>query len=110
MLSRAMIIIVLKIFFGFKVMGRENVPKEGGFILAPNHVSYLDPPVAGSACPRMVYFLAKEDLFKVPLLAQWMRAVGCMSIKYGASDRHVLNEAVNLLKQGKCICIFPEGM
>jgi len=108
--SRSLIILFLKVAFGFRVKGRENVPKTGGFILAPNHTSYLDPPVAGSACPRMVYFLAKEELFTAPLLGTWIRLVGCLPVSRKLGDRHVIRKAVEYLKEGKCVCIFPEGM
>ena len=63
-ISRLALLIFLKIFFRLKVEGQENIPKKGGFILAPNHTSYLDPPVAGTASPRMVTFMAKEELFE----------------------------------------------
>jgi 1-acyl-sn-glycerol-3-phosphate acyltransferase len=97
------------IFWGFTVEGKKNVPSTGGFILAPNHVSFLDPPVVGSACPRKVYFLAKIELFSVPLLSFWMKEVGVMPLYHSAHDKSSLKKAVELLKSGECVCIFPEG-
>lgn len=108
--SRLIFLIFLKVFFRLKVTGQENIPKNEGFILAPNHVSYLDPPVVGSAWPRMITFMAKEELFTSSLLRAWIKRVGCIPVKGGSGDRHSLRRAVELLKQGECVCIFPEGM
>ena len=55
--------IIFKIFFGFRIKGREVFPKTGPFILASNHASNLDPIAVSAACPRRVYFIAKEELF-----------------------------------------------
>jgi 1-acyl-sn-glycerol-3-phosphate acyltransferase len=108
--SKFLVYIFFKLFVGFNVEGAENVPQKGGFILAPNHVSYMDPPVVGTACPRRVYFMAKVELFKVPILSQWMKGVGTIPLKHGAGDRGSFKKAVELLKNGECVCIFPEGM
>ena len=59
--------IVSKLVFRIKVTGQENFPKEGGFLLATNHISYYDPLQAGSWAPRQMYFLAKKELFKSPI-------------------------------------------
>ena len=107
--SRALIKFFFSIFWGFTVEGRDNVPASGGFILAPNHVSFLDPPVVGSACPRKVYFLAKIELFSVPLLSPWMKGVGVIPLHHSVQDRTSIKKAVELLKNGECVCIFPEG-
>ena len=109
-LSRFLIRLFFKVCIGFKVKGAEHVPEQGGFILAPNHASYMDPPVVGSACPRKVYFMAKSDLFDVPLLGRWMSGVGVISLNLDSPGRSSLKKAVEYLKNGNCVCIFPEGM
>lgn len=108
--SRGLLKIFLKTFYAFTVLGEENIPKKGGVILAPNHVSYLDPPAAGSACGRPVTFMAKEELFHAPILKYWFRGVGCIPVARGAGNRRVLREAIRRLEMGECVCIFPEGM
>lgn len=108
-ISRAIILIFLKIFFRFSVSGRENIPEQGGFILAPNHVSYFDPPAVGSACPRKVHFMAKQELFEVPVLKYWMRAVSTFPVRRGQADRGALRKAVEILQRGDVVCVFPEG-
>lgn len=107
--SRNFLWLILKLLFRMRVSGVEHVPKTGGFILAPNHQSYWDPPAIGSASPRKVYFMAKEELFRIPLLAPWMRAVGTFPVKRGRPDRRALRHAADLVKQGECLCVFPEG-
>ena len=100
-ISRFLIFVFLKIVFRLKVIGQENLPKTEGFILAPNHVSYLDPPATGSAVPKRVWFMAKEELFTESALKYWIKAVGCIKVNHGASDRHAIRLAVSLLKKGE---------
>jgi len=103
--------VIFKLFYDFKVQGQEHLPKEGGVILAPNHSSYLDPPVLGSASPsdKQVFFMAKAELFDIPILKTWMKKVGVFPVKRGASDHHAIKNAVEILKRGGWLGIFPEG-
>ena len=77
-LSREFFRCLLTIIAGLRVIGGENVPETGGVILAPNHLSYLDPPVCGMGMKRHARFMAKEELFRPPL-GYWVRAVGFFS-------------------------------
>lgn len=95
--------------FGLEVRGQEHVPKRGPFILASNHTSFLDPPVLGAACPRRLSFMARENLFTVPLLAAFMRGVHVISLKRGESDIAAIREAMIRLGRGEAVAIFPEG-
>ena len=105
-------IALLKVIYaatgGIKLVGLENVPKTGGLILAPNHISMADPPAIGTHFPRQVHYMAKEELFKFPLGA-WIRGVGSFPVRRGTADRRALKHAFDLLEQGKVVCIFPEG-
>jgi len=92
-----------------KVEGLENLPRQGGFILAGNHQSYLDPPIVGSSVPKQVYFMAKEELFKVPVLKTLITAQQAFPVKRGSADRKALSKALELLSQNKVVGIFPEG-
>jgi len=91
------------------VEGVENLPLQGGFILAGNHQSYWDPPVVGTGVPRQVYFMAKEELFKVPILKTMITAQQAFPVKRGSADRRAIARALELLSQGKVVGIFPEG-
>lgn len=108
-ISRNLLFIFLKIFFGLKVRAKENFPSQGGYIIAANHVSYLDPPVAGAACSRHVRFMAKQQLFSIPVLGSWMRAVGTIPVRRGFADRRALKNSVEILNNGGVVCVFPEG-
>ncbi|MDI3279857.1 MAG: lysophospholipid acyltransferase family protein [Bacillota bacterium] len=97
------------LLFRLKVLGAENLPRRGGALLAANHVSLLDPVVLGAAVRRRVYFMAKEELFRHPLLAALIRSLGAFPVRRGTADRRALNRATQLLAQGKVVGIFPEG-
>lgn len=99
----------MKLMFGLKVAGSKNVPKRGAFILAANHSSYLDPPAVGVACPRKVHFMARHDLFQVPVLGQWMVSVGAFAVKRGSADISAMKEAIRCLKKGDGLVLFPQG-
>lgn len=108
-ISRLLLLTLIRLVFRWRVEGSENIPRQGPVILCANHRSYWDPPVMGSAATRQVHFMAKEELLRVPLLGGWMRAVGVVSLKRGSGDLGSLRRALDLLKEGKVIGIFPEG-
>jgi 1-acyl-sn-glycerol-3-phosphate acyltransferase len=94
---------------GLKGIGRENVPKQGGVIIAPYHVSNLDPPAVACTCPRRLNFMAKEELFKVPILGPIIRSLDAFPLKRGEGDTEAIRHAISQLEAGKTIIIFPEG-
>jgi 1-acyl-sn-glycerol-3-phosphate acyltransferase len=98
-----------KIFNPVHVVGKDNVPKDGGLILCCNHINNLDPPLLGSASPRVVHFMAKAELFEVPILGSLVRRVHAFPVKRGSSDKQALKTGMKLLKEGQTIGIFPEG-
>ena len=93
----------------WEVSGREHVPDSGGVLLIANHTSYADPPIAGPACPRPVNFMAKSELFRIPLLSAFIRRTHAFPVRRGAADQHALRRAVRLLQRGQVLLIFPEG-
>lgn len=107
--ARGVVKTVLFPFYRVKVVGRENFPKEGGVLICSNHISNLDPPVVGIASPRSLYFMAKEELFSVPVLKGILPKINAFPVKRGFSDRQALRTALNLLKDGKVVGLFPEG-
>jgi len=92
-----------------RYIGVENVPKQGGVIIAPNHISYADPPIIGAGLPRQTHFMAKSELFAVPVLGFLIRGVGSFSVRQNTADRAALRKAIDLLGRGRAVCIFPEG-
>lgn len=100
--------IFFRIIYRLKVIGSEKIPINGGVIIAANHVSYLDPPVIGVALKRQAVFMAREGLFKIPLLGLFIRAFS-IPIKRGKPQPSTIKEVIKRLKNGEVIVIFPEG-
>lgn len=97
------------ILFRVKVYGKENVPMDGPMIMAANHMSNFDPPIAGTYMPRPVAYMAKEELFH-PAIAGWIISqLYAFPVKRGAADRGAIKAALGILKQGLCLGVFPEG-
>ena len=94
---------------GCKVRGVENFPSEGPVILAINHVSNWDPIVAASSLPRQVYFMAKEDLFSIPVLGWIFSKLGAFPVKRGQGDMNAIRQSLGILKEGRVLGLFPEG-
>lgn len=100
---------LLKPIYRFEVIGADKFPKEGGILLCSNHIDNLDPPVVGINAPRPVNFMAKEELFNLPLLKSILPGVRAFPVKRGMSDRDALRRAIKLLKDGEVVGLFPEG-
>ncbi len=94
--------------FRIEAYGLENIPKEP-CIVASNHRSHLDPPVLNAVFPEPLKFLAKEELFKVPLLGKLLPHMGALPVRRGSGDLEVLELAMELMHFGCKVCIFPEG-
>ena len=108
--SRLIYKIILYCFFDFKVTGCENIPKKGPFIMVSNHGSYADPAVMGvSCCTVPITFIAKSELFDKSLFGRWIKTVGCISIPRHSGSPRPLRQALEKLKNGGVIGIFPEG-
>jgi 1-acyl-sn-glycerol-3-phosphate acyltransferase len=93
----------------WRVTGREHIPRTGAAILAANHLSYLDPPLLGSAIWRPAWFMAKAELFAIPGLKQLCRGLHAYPVRRGAADRAALKHTLDLLSHGEMVAIFPEG-
>jgi 1-acyl-sn-glycerol-3-phosphate acyltransferase len=94
---------------GWEVRGREHMPREGGLIVASNHASFWDPPLVGTAAARELHFLAKEELFRTPVLGPLIRAVNAIPIRRGVADLSGLAKAMDVLRAGGALLMFPEG-
>lgn len=108
-LGRSISSILSSMLFPIEVSGIENVPKRGGFILASNHLSNLDPVVLGIACPRELYFMAKEELFKNKFFGWIIKNCNAFPVKRGRADLSAVKEAIDLVNHGRVLLIFPEG-
>jgi glycerol-3-phosphate dehydrogenase (NAD(P)+) len=96
------------LYFRVRRLGREHIPG-GGVILAANHRSFLDPFAIGSCIPRPIYFVAKQELFRNPLIGWFLNCMGAFPIRRGESDEESMETALRLLERGEAVVIFPEG-
>ena len=96
--------------FNIRVVGRENEPDEGGFIVCGNHTSATDAIVLCYAFRKhQVRFMAKKELFKIPLLAPLIKFLGAFPIDRGGSDVGAIKKSVGMVKEGSCMGMFPQG-
>ncbi|MFD0958793.1 lysophospholipid acyltransferase family protein [Paenibacillus chungangensis] len=106
---RSLLGIIYKLLFRLEAQGLEHIPAEGPVILASNHISNLDPPTVGIYVKRKVHFMAKEELFKVPVFGALITAFGAFPVKRGGVSKDAIKSAITLVDSGKVLGIFPEG-
>lgn len=92
-----------------KAYGKENLPEKGGFILASNHVSNLDPVALGVACPRALNYMAKHELFSNPLASWVLYHSNAFPLKRDTADLSAIKEAIRRVKAGSGLLLFPQG-
>jgi len=98
-----------QIFFRFRVIHRERMIQSGPVILAMNHQSYLDPPLAGTTCDRAIYFLARRTLLDVPLLGWVLPKLNVIPVNQEGVDRSAIKAVIRVLQAGNGVLVFPEG-
>ena len=96
------------LYFRLPHLGREHIP-DGGVILAANHRSFLDPFAIGCCIGRPIYFVAKEELFKNPIVGWFLNCLGAFPVRRGHSDLESVATSLALLERGQAVVIFPEG-
>lgn len=100
---------LLHLLFGYRVEGAEKVPEEGPVILAANHLSILDPIAIGAGVKRPVSFLARADVFRLPLLSWLLPRLYAIPVERGTGDLSAIKGAIRALEKGMAFGIFPEG-
>ena len=107
--SKIIVFPIFKFLFRGELVGANNIPDENSFIIVSNHGSLLDPPFIGHALGRKVSFMAKQELFKIPLLSQIIKACGAYPVKRGLVDKNSIIIASNKLFNNEIIGIFIDG-
>ena len=97
------------LIFRLRVHGKENMPTEGGVIVALNHKSAWDAVLAITLLPRRLNFMAKKELFKNPLLGGILKWAGAFPVARGTSDLSAIKAAFSILRAGHVLAMFPEG-
>lgn len=100
---------VFRIGFRYRVIGAEKIPATGGVIVAANHISNFDPPILGVALPRPVSYMAKKELFALPVLKTILPWLAAFPVDREAGGTAALRAALRMLKEGRCVGVFPEG-
>lgn len=107
--ARSVVNMIYKPLYRIQTIGQENIPKEGSVLLCSNHISNFDPIVVGITTPRPVHFMAKEELFRVPVFGKLVPHLNAFPVKRGMSDREALRKGLAVLKEDKVLGLFPEG-
>lgn len=99
---------VFRLFMRVHAVDAQNVP-DGPLVLCANHCSNVDPVILGSTCPRQLHYMAKVELFRVPFLGPLITALGAFPVRRGQGDRAAIQTALQVVKQGEVLGMFPEG-
>ncbi len=106
---RLVAFLLARLLFRVEVRGAEHVPPTGTAMIVANHSSVLDPPIVGAVAPRPLHFMAKAELFSIPLLGRLIRAVNARPVRREGADARALREALRILESGHALLVFPEG-
>lgn len=107
--SRWLLRVMLYVCFRIRTVGTEYEPLSGPVIICSNHRSSLDPPFVGCFLKRKVHFMAKAELFKVPVFSSMIRSYGAFPVQRGGMTMDTMKSAIKLLKDGRMMAVFPEG-
>ncbi|MFF2090133.1 lysophospholipid acyltransferase family protein [Paenibacillus sp. NPDC058174] len=108
-ICRFLLLVIYNVIFRLEAVGKENIPAEGPVVLASNHLSNFDPPTVGIKLKRKVHYMAKQELFDVPVFGPLIRELGAFPVKRGGVSKEAIRSAIGLLQQGEVMGIFPEG-
>ncbi len=96
-------------YFGWEIHGRERMPMSGPVLLAANHESYIDPGAIGSSVDREVHYLARENVFRIPLFGTLLRKVNAIPVNQEGGAMAGLRAGLEVLEGGNALLLFPEG-
>ena len=100
---------IIRRMFRVQIVGAEHEIQSGAYLLCCNHLSLHDAQILGASLKRQLHFIAKAELFSVPLLRHLVRALGAIPVKRGAHDVEMVRTALRMLAEGEVVAIFPEG-
>ena len=100
---------IFRLIFNVRVIGKENVPSEGGVLLCPNHIAAIDVISIGAVCPRQITCIAKKEAFSIPVIGSIIKGLGAVKIDRGGADVGAIKAAVSAIENGKTVTIFPQG-
>lgn len=101
--------VLAQLFYRFRILHRERMIQSGPVIVAMNHESFFDPPLAGNACDRPIYFLAKKSLMRAPVLGWLLPKLNVIPVDLEGTDRSAIKALIRVLQSGHGALVFPEG-
>ena len=109
--AHALLAPLIRLCLRVRIHGRENIPSKGGAVVAINHISFLDAIVVSASFPgaRMPRYLAKAELFRIPVVSTLIRALGAIRIDRGGSDVGAVRRAIEVVDGGEMLGLFPQG-
>lgn len=98
-----------RLFLRVRATGVENLPETGGCLVCSNHISAMDAIAIAAVCHRQIRFLAKKELFRVPLIGWFIRRLGAFAVDRGASDVAAIKKIISVAQSGDVVSVFPQG-
>ncbi len=106
---RAIFRVLIRVICRYRVYGLDRVPETGPLLIVANHLSWYDPILLGIVLHRRVWFFTKAEIFRWPLIGKLCELTGQIPVRRGESDRAALEKGLAYLKEGRALCIYPEG-
>lgn len=107
--ARGVCAVFLKIFYRVERIDTHNIIKDGACVICSNHISMLDPVIIATTKVREFYFVAKEEITKVPVVGYFLKKMNLIPIKRGTGDLGAMRKSIEVIKNGNALMIFPEG-
>lgn len=100
---------LIRFFYGVKRHGLDNIPKEGGYIICSNHIAVRDVLLIAASCPRQIRFIAKKELFSIPVLRRIISWLGAIKLDRSGNDLSAIKKSIEMINLGELVAIFPQG-
>jgi 1-acyl-sn-glycerol-3-phosphate acyltransferase len=100
---------IFRLLYRLSITGVDKIPREGKYIICSNHISYVDPVVIGASIPRIIYFMAKRELFSLSFISNLVTFFNAFPVNRNSFDRKPIERSLKVLKNGNLLGLFPEG-
>lgn len=107
--AKAIVHFIFNLIFRVEIRGEENIPDSDGALICPNHISWIDPPLVAVSIRRKVKPMAKQELFRNPILRYILLKLGVFPVKRGEADMNAIKTTLKALKDKQLVLLFPEG-
>lgn len=107
---RAIFVLPVKFLLNIRIRGKENIPEDTtAYMICANHVCWIDPIIVCAGFKQKIHIMAKKELFKIPVLAQLIRALGAYPIDRSGGNAGTIKKTIGMMKSGDSVCVFPQG-